>query len=160
LNPELKVELDRENRVTQAELRARHAAGARAQPILPLAEARRRALRTDWEKAEIAQPGLTGLITLDKFSLEKLVPYIDWTPFFHAWELRGRYPQILKDETVGERARELLEDARRLLDRIVEERLLTARAVYGFFPANAVGDDIEVYADESRSSVLTVFHTL
>jgi len=85
---------------------------------------------------------------------------IDWTPFFHTWELRGRYPQIFNDPTVGAKARELFEDARKLLEQIVSQELLTAKAVYGFFPANSVGDDIEIYTDESRSKVLTVFHTL
>ena len=83
--------------------------------------------------------------------LDELVSFIDWSPFFHAWELRGRYPQILDDPAVGPRARELFDDARRLLDEIVSKRLLTARGVWGFFPANAVGDDIELYADASRS---------
>ena len=92
--------------------------------------------------------------------LGEIVPYIDWTPFFQAWELRGTYPKILDDAIVGSKARELLEDAQKLLGRIVAEELLTANAVMGFFPANSVGDDIEVYADASRSSVLTVFHTL
>src|SRR5207248_5936018 len=101
-----------------------------------------------------------GVRVLDDLPLEELVPYIDWTPFFHAWELRGRYPEILEDAEIGERARELLDDARGLLDRIIKERLLTARGVYGFFPANSVGDDIEVYTDDSRTQLRTVVHTL
>ncbi len=92
--------------------------------------------------------------------LGEIVPYIDWTPFFQAWELAGKYPKILEDAVVGSRAKELLADAKNLLQRIVKEKLLTANAVMGFFPANSVGDDIEVYTDASRSSVLTVFHTL
>jgi 5-methyltetrahydrofolate--homocysteine methyltransferase len=92
----------------------------------------------------------------EEVSLEELVPYIDWSPFFHTWELRGRYPGILDDP----KAKELFDDAQRLLKRIVKEKLLTARAVYGFFPANSVGDDIQLYTDESRTKVLTTFHTL
>ena len=83
---------------------------------------------------------------LDNFPLAELVPFIDWSPFFHTWELRGRYPAILEDP----KAKELFDDAQKLLKRIVAEKLFTARAVYGFFPANSVGDDIELYTDESR----------
>jgi 5-methyltetrahydrofolate--homocysteine methyltransferase len=97
---------------------------------------------------------------LERFPLQDITRMIDWTPFFHTWELRGRYPQIFDDPAVGSKAKELFDDARKLLDQIVSQELLTARGVYGFFPANSVGDDIEVYADESRSKVLTVFHTL
>jgi 5-methyltetrahydrofolate--homocysteine methyltransferase len=92
--------------------------------------------------------------------IEALEPFIDWTPFFHVWELRGRYPQILDDPRSGERARDLFEDGKELLRSIVRAKSLTARAVYGFFPAGGDGDDIEVYADDSRSPVRAVFHTL
>jgi 5-methyltetrahydrofolate--homocysteine methyltransferase len=89
-----------------------------------------------------------------------LIPYIDWTPFFHTWELRGRYPSILDDPTVGSKAQELYGDARRLLDEIVRKRLLIAKGVYGFFPAAGGGDNIELYTDASRRAVLTTVHTL
>ena len=85
---------------------------------------------------------------------------IDWTPFFQTWELAGRYPKILQDEVVGEAARNLFADAQAMLARIIEEKWLQANAVVGLFPANSVGDDVEVYADESRSEVLTTFHFL
>ncbi|MFN2475848.1 MAG: vitamin B12 dependent-methionine synthase activation domain-containing protein [Chthoniobacterales bacterium] len=93
-------------------------------------------------------------------SLATLVPFIDWSPFFHTWELRGRYPAILDDPVVGTQARELLADAHQLLDRIVSEKLLTARGVYAFWPANSVGDDVELYTDESRETPLAKFHFL
>jgi 5-methyltetrahydrofolate--homocysteine methyltransferase len=93
-------------------------------------------------------------------SLEEIAKYIDWSPFFSAWELSGKYPEILSRADVGAVARELFDDAQKLLGRIIREKLLTARGVYGFYPANARGDDIEVYADDSRKSVLTTFHTL
>jgi 5-methyltetrahydrofolate--homocysteine methyltransferase len=93
---------------------------------------------------------------LDDFPLTELVKFIDWSPFFHAWELRGRYPEILKDA----KAQELFDDAQKLLADIVRRKLIQARAVYGFFPANSSGDDIELYADDSRKTVQTVFHTL
>jgi 5-methyltetrahydrofolate--homocysteine methyltransferase len=92
--------------------------------------------------------------------LVELIPYIDWSPFFHTWELRGRYPTIFDDPTVGPKAKELYDDARRLLDEIVQKRLLKANGVYGFFPAASLGDDIEVYQDSSREIVLTTIHHL
>ena len=92
--------------------------------------------------------------------LSDLVPFIDWSPFFHAWELRGRYPQILEDPVVGEKARELFADAKALLDRIVKDRLLTARGVYGFFPAHADGDDIRLFSDAAMTRPLATLHTL
>jgi 5-methyltetrahydrofolate--homocysteine methyltransferase len=97
---------------------------------------------------------------LDDFPLEELVEYIDWSPFFMAWELRGKFPRIFDDETVGAEARKLYDDARRLLDEIVEQRLLKARAVYGFWPAHSLGDDIVLYTDESRQHPLAHFRTL
>ncbi|MBA2434387.1 MAG: B12-binding domain-containing protein, partial [Chthoniobacterales bacterium] len=92
--------------------------------------------------------------------LERLVDYIDWSPFFHTWELRGRYPAILDDDVVGNQARELFDDAQKLLQRIVSEKLLTARGVYGFWPANSSGDDVEIYRDEKRDEVVARFHFL
>ncbi len=97
---------------------------------------------------------------ITEMPLETLVPYIDWSPFFHTWELRGRYPAILDDPTVGKQARELFDDAQKLLDRIVREKLLTARGVYAIWPANSVADDVEIYADEVRTERLTTFHFL
>jgi 5-methyltetrahydrofolate--homocysteine methyltransferase len=95
-----------------------------------------------------------------RISLGELVPFIDWSPFFHTWELRGRYPAILNHEKHGEEARKLFADAQKLLDEIVGKKLIQPRAVYGFFPANRTGDDVELYTDESRSKVLTTFHFL
>jgi 5-methyltetrahydrofolate--homocysteine methyltransferase len=89
-----------------------------------------------------------------------LIDYIDWSPFFHTWELRGRYPTILEDPVVGSKAKELFDDAQVLLRKVVDQRLFTANGVYGFFPANSLGDDIEIYTDDHRTKVLTTFHTL
>jgi len=125
-----------------------------------LEQARVHRLPTDWETVDIPSPAFTGIRTIDRQPLRELVPYIDWSPFFHTWELRGRYPDILADAAVGPKAKELLSDAQALLEDIIRGGLLTARAVYGFFPANSVGDDIEVYGDESRREVRAVFHTL
>jgi 5-methyltetrahydrofolate--homocysteine methyltransferase len=95
-----------------------------------------------------------------EISLSTLVDYIDWSPFFHTWELRGRYPAIFEDAVVGEQARELFVDAQKLLARIVEEKLLTARGVYGFWPANSLGDDLEIYRNEARVEAMARFHFL
>jgi 5-methyltetrahydrofolate--homocysteine methyltransferase len=160
MSPDLKAEFLAANRAEQEELRRRHAAQQERRALLPIAQARSLALKTDWASAEIAVPEFTGLRTLERFPLAELVPFIDWTPFFHTWELRGRFPQILDDPQVGERARELLADARCLLRRIVENELLTARGVYGFLPANRRGDDLVVFTDDTRVDVRTVFHTL
>jgi 5-methyltetrahydrofolate--homocysteine methyltransferase len=160
ISDELKPAFDAANRREQERLREQHR-GAQAQvKMLTIDEARSNRLPVDWATVAIAKPSFTGLRELNNFPLEDLAAFIDWTPFFHTWELAGVYPRILSDEKVGERAKELLADARKLLDRIIEERLLRARAVYGFWPANAVGDDLELYADESRSRVITAFHTL
>jgi 5-methyltetrahydrofolate--homocysteine methyltransferase len=97
---------------------------------------------------------------LAEYPLKKIVPYIDWSPFFQTWELRGKYPAILDDATVGEEARKLFADAKALLDKIVMNKWLTANAVYGFWPANSLGDDIVLFTDESRHGELTRFHTL
>ena len=110
--------------------------------------------------ADIFRPSFTGKRVLNDFSLSEIVPYIDWTPFFHTWELRGSYPRILKDPTFGSKATELYDDAQELLSRIVDGGLLRATAVYGFFPANGVDDDIEIYKDSSRSKVVAVVHSL
>jgi 5-methyltetrahydrofolate--homocysteine methyltransferase len=138
-----------------AELRKRHAAPARKLP--PLEEARARRPSIQFGKDDIPQPQKTGSQVLEDFPLATLRRYIDWTPFFHTWELKGIYPRIFEHEAYGEQARSLFADAQKLLDRIIAEKLLRARAVYGLFPANAVGDDVEVYSDDSRRSVRTRF---
>jgi 5-methyltetrahydrofolate--homocysteine methyltransferase len=157
-NPQTRPAFAEENHREQSKLRAAHKPAA--QKLLALEEARRRKPPLDWTSAHPPRPAFTGVRAFPAVPLGEMVPYIDWSPFFHAWELRGTYPKILDDVVVGAKARELLEDAQKLLARIVEEKLLTANAVMGFFHANSVGDDIEVYAGPSRSSVLTVFHTL
>jgi 5-methyltetrahydrofolate--homocysteine methyltransferase len=124
-----------------------------------LAEARANRLVVDLSRPA-PKPCFLGVRTLAPYPLAELVDYIDWTPFFQAWELAGRYPAILEDSKVGVAARSLFADAERMLERIVAEELLEARAAVGFFPANSVGDDVEVYADESRREVRAVAYTL
>jgi 5-methyltetrahydrofolate--homocysteine methyltransferase len=142
-----------------AALRARHESGEGERGI-PLAAARANRPAIDWPKIVPPKPSFLGVRAFDDWPLESLVPYIDWTPFFHAWELHGAYPRILNDEKVGEAARSLFRDGQAMLKRIVDEKLLTAKAVIGFWPANAIGDDIELYADETRAEVRAVVHTL
>ncbi|MFQ3590833.1 MAG: methionine synthase [Chloracidobacterium sp.] len=144
----------------QATLRAEHQAKLDRKRLLSLAEARARGPRLRFDAETVAVPEQLGILTLDDVTLDALVPYIDWSPFFHTWELRGRYPKIFDDPVMGERARELFDDAQRLLERIIADKLLHPRGVIGLFPANAVGDDIELYADESRTETLALFHTL
>jgi len=129
-------------------------------PLVQIAHARANRFMSDWEKADIPMPSALGVrMALDQ-SLVELIPYIDWSPFFHTWELRGRYPTIFEDPTVGPKAKELYDDARRLLDEIVQKGQLKAKGVYGFFPASSVGDDIELYQDLSRRTILTTIHHL
>ncbi len=136
-----------------------HARRAR-KPLLPLGQARARAPKFDWSSAGIPRPEFLGARVFDDVPLDEIVPFIDWGPFFSAWELHGRYPQILDDEIVGTEAKKLFADAQGLLQRIVAEKRYTAKAIIGFWPCNAVGDDIEIYEDEQRSRVLTRFHQL
>ncbi len=159
LNPRRRHEFDERNRQEQARLVAsmQERQGPR---LVTYAEARRARFQTDWAAAEIAIPEFLGVRALDDYPLQELVAYIDWSPFFLAWELRGKYPEILSDPQVGHVARELYNEARRLLEHIVKERLLVARGVYAFWPANAVDDDIVVYADVERSRELGRFHML
>jgi 5-methyltetrahydrofolate--homocysteine methyltransferase len=128
---------------------------------LTLADARANRVRLDWSSQEPPRPTFLGARTIDDAPLAELAERIDWTPFFSTWELAGRYPQILSDPIVGDAARSLLSDAQVLLNRVVEERLLTARGVVGFWPAASTPeDDIELYADDRCSDVLAVVHTL
>jgi 5-methyltetrahydrofolate--homocysteine methyltransferase len=129
----------------------------------PYAEARRHRFQIDWTGSGAIRPPrptFLGVRTIDSHPLADLVERIDWTPFFATWELRGAYPAILDDPSVGSAARDLHRDATTLLERIVDERLLTAKAAFGFWPANSVGDDIQLYAADSRTDVAAVVHTL
>lgn len=131
-----------------------------AKPVLSIAQARANRLKSGWATVDIPTPSFLGVRAISDQSLTELVSYIDWSPFFHTWELKGRYPAIFEDATVGAKAKELYDDARRLLDQIIQKRLLTAKGVYGFFAAASVGDDIELYTDASRTTTLTTIHTL
>jgi 5-methyltetrahydrofolate--homocysteine methyltransferase len=125
-----------------------------------LHQARDNAFKGDWENYTPPVPAFLGLKVFDDYSLEELSHYIDWTPFFHAWELAGKYPKILEDDIIGEEAKRLFEDAQQMLKQIIDEKWLQARAVIGFFPASSVGDDIELYEDDDRTVVKAVLHHL
>jgi 5-methyltetrahydrofolate--homocysteine methyltransferase len=127
---------------------------------MSLTDARRRAFATDWTKTAPPKPSFTGLKTFEDWDLTDLAEHIDWTPFFASWQIFGRFPAILEDEVVGQAARDLYADGRRMLDRMIQGRWLTAKATVGFWPAQAEGDDILVYADEARTQVAGRFHTL
>ncbi len=160
LNPEQKTGFAEKTRVEYDRLREEHAGRGREKKMLTLEEARTKRTPVDWAAARIDTPSFLGRRIIDDQPLEELVPFIDWSPFFHTWELRGRYPGIFDDPYVGKQAKELYDDARQLLDQIVEKKLLQARAVHGFYPANAVGDDIELYTSEERTEILTTLHHL
>jgi len=157
--PESRCELDRENRRFQEQERQSFA-DRRQRNLVPYAEACRRRFATDWSTAEIAVPSFLGVRTLRDFPLAELVPYIDWSPFFLTWELKGKYPAILEDPVVGPEARDLFEKAKLLLRRIIADRCLTAHGIYGFFPAGSDGDDVVVFEDESRRVERCRFHFL
>ncbi len=152
-----------ENEQRHAGLREKFGAGAEKKSLLGLDEARANRLRCDWDTQEIAAPpgGGAGIpVTACSPPIEEIVPFIDWSPFFHTWELRGRYPKIFEDPEVGGEAKKLFDDAQAMLASIVAGGRFTARGAWGLFPANAVGDDIEVYTDASRTEARCVFHTL
>lgn len=141
-------------------LRDHHEKHRNAKRLLSLDEARKNRFSIEWKQDDIQIPNILGNKVLENYPLEKLVPYIDWTPFFQTWELHGKYPQILTDDIVGDEATKLFADAQEMLSKIVSENWLEARAVVGIYPANSFGDDIEIYSDESRKEVLAIQHTL
>ena len=140
-----------------ARIRQRHQGSAEAHKLLPLGEARANAFSLEYAPVAPKQPGLH---VFEDYPLAELTERIDWTPFFQAWELAGRYPKIFDDKAVGEHARTLFNDAQRMLERIIEGKLLRANGVIGLWPANRVGDDIEIYSDDSRGEVLRTVHSL
>ncbi|MCR4297759.1 MAG: methionine synthase [Gallionella sp.] len=144
-----------------AQAREQHEGKKSKAVYVTLAEARAHGLKTDWKKYTPPKPYLMGVHKFENYPLDKIAEYIDWSPFFQAWELSGRYPKILQDKAVGEEARKLFADAQAMLKKIVKEKWLTANAVFGLFPANSVNsDDIEIYTDETRKKVAITWHNL
>jgi 5-methyltetrahydrofolate--homocysteine methyltransferase len=160
ISPELKKDFVAKLQADYVQVRENHANRQRAIKWLTLEQARANKAQIDWADYTPPAPGKTGVQVFDDFPLEELRNYIDWTPFFHSWELKGSYPKIFDDAQKGEEARKLFADAESMLDKIISEKWLQAKAVVGIFPANSVGDDIEIYTDESRSEILTVFCNL
>jgi 5-methyltetrahydrofolate--homocysteine methyltransferase len=174
LSPTQRDEYIAQNRVEHERARVAHENKKPSKPLIPIAESRKRGFVTDWKTVDIATPDFTGLKVIDDLPLKEIREYIDWSPFFHAWEIRGRYPALLDDPEVGARCRELFNDAQKLLDQLLNKKQVRGKAVYGFFPANSGAsvvaaavpgggrspDDIILYTDDSRKQILTTFHTL
>lgn len=158
MNPVTRKTVDARNRLEQADIRETYL-NQRAQPLLPYAAACAKRAVVEWSPATIATPQFLGVRSVS-VSLAELVPYIDWTPFFHTWGMKGVYPAILKKADAGPAARELFENGQAVLATLVHDNALTARGVYGFFPANSVGDDIVVYEDATRRKEKVRLHTL
>ena len=160
LSDGLREDYARSVRADYDKIRAQHHAKKPRAPLLALAQARANAFNTDWSAYVPPAPGLTGVKAFRDYDLAAIAAHIDWSPFFQTWELSGPYPKILQDPLVGEAARNVLAEGKAMLAKIIAEKWLTANAVVGLFPANSVGDDIEVYSDESRSRVAMRFHNL
>ena len=158
LSVEAKAAFVAEHCAAYEALRKAHAAPR--PKLLPLEAARSRRTSIKWRDEDLPVPEFTGARVLDNFPLATLREFIDWSPFFHTWGLKGVYPRILDDEKHGPQARLLYSEANALLDRILAGNLITARGVYGFYPANAIGDDVELYSGETRANVLERFHFL
>jgi 5-methyltetrahydrofolate--homocysteine methyltransferase len=141
-------------------LREEHKRRQDEKNFISISQARKNKLSIDWDMTSIVRPEKLGVTALNDFPLEELRKYIDWTPFFSTWELKGRYPEIFEKPEVGEEAKKLFDDANRLLDKVIKEKSIKANAVFGLFAANSVEDDIEVYSDESKKGLLTTLHTL
>jgi len=158
LSDEGKAEFIAKHRADYEALRKSHATPR--QKVVSLEVARKRRTPIEWRSEDLPVPSFTGVRVLDNFSLATLREFIDWTPFFHTWGLKGVYPGILDHEERGPQARQIFTEGNALLDRIIEKNLITARGVYGLFPANAVGDDVELYTECTRANVLERFRFL
>ena len=158
INEEVRDDYLKEYRAAQIKTADRYQ--QRDVKLVPYEEALSRRFETDWTRVDIASPSFTGVRTIKNIPLAEIRPYIDWSPFFMAWELKGKYPEIFKDDHVGQEAQNLFGDAEQLLDRIVDDQLLTANACYAFWPAGSEGDDIVLFTDDTRAEELARFHLL
>lgn len=160
LSKDQKQELIDRTDVEYDRLRKQHAGAQAANKFISIEEARKNAWPSDWTKTSINTPIKPGVTVLKDYSIAELAEYIDWTPFFHSWEMKGSYPKIFSDPERGVEAKKLFEDAQRMLKQIIDEKWITANGVIGLFPANASGDDIIVFSTEDRKTKRAVFHTL
>ena len=150
--------LNKQNRALQSELLAGYK--ARQVKLEPYCQALQKRFQTDWQSVDIPRPSFTGVRTLRDFPLDELVPYIDWSPFFMSWELKGKYPKILDDAKYGSQARELFQHAQELLETVIKEKTLRGHAAYAFWPAASANDDVILYRDDNRHHELATFHFL
>src|SRR3954469_20711304 len=160
LSPEAKAPYVETVRAEYRKVADAHARSETDKQRLPIGKARVNRMKIDWAAYQPPKPTFTGTRVFRTYDVAELVPYIDWTPFFQTWELKGRFPAILEDEKQGAAARQLYEDAQDMLRQIVEERWFNPKAIIGFWPANAVGDDLRLYTGESRSETLATLHGL
>jgi len=160
LNKSTKKDFGKEIAKEYSNLRDEYAKRSEKKEYISLEKARNNRLQIDWSKEEIVTPKKLGVTVLNNFPLTELVEFIDWTPFFRTWELKGKYPEILTDEKYGTEATKLFNDAQIQLDIIAKENTLTANGVVGLFPANSVGDDIEIYSDETRKKTENKFFSI
>jgi 5-methyltetrahydrofolate--homocysteine methyltransferase len=160
ISNELKADFAAKIREEYVQLREERKARAKQVKRTPLNKARENPIPVDWSDYTPPKPTFLGKKVFDKIPLEDLLPRIDWSPFFQSWDLHGLYPRILEDKIVGEEAKKVFADAQAMLKQIIDEKWLTARAVIGFYPANAIGDDIELYTDDKRATLLTRLHNL
>jgi len=159
-SPETRGAFIKQTREDYAHTRTSHKKGRNAKPRIRLEEARARAMKLNWSDYQPPRPTINHAQVIDNWKLEDLAPYIDWTPFFAAWDIKGRYPQILDNPKIGTEAKQLLHDGQLMLDKIVREQWLQPRAVLDFWPANSIGDDIVLWENAASGSTKAVFHTL
>jgi 5-methyltetrahydrofolate--homocysteine methyltransferase len=159
LDERQREKIDSENRELQERLRFVYSQ-KKERPLRGYAESLDNRLQLDWRKEDVAQPAFVGRKVVDDIPLEKVAKYIDWTFFFHAWEIKGKYPKVLDHPEKGAAARELFEDGQELLHRLIGEKLIEHRGVYGFWPAVSAGDDLVLYEDEEHAREILRFHML
>ncbi len=161
LNEEQKASLTKTVSKEYQKIRVEHEQRYQEKKLLPISQARENRFRTDWSQTKIVKPTFLGTKLFIDYPLEEIRTRIDWTPFFWAWEIRGKFPKLFDKPKVGVEAKKLYDDAQKLLDRIISENSIRAQGVIGFFPANSIGcDDIEIYPDESRTRPIGVIHTI
>ncbi len=160
LNKELRSVFEKKIKSEYDELRENHSKKQNEREFLTIGKARENKLKTDWNSIKIKKPYKPGITKFENIPLENLRKYIDWTPFFITWEMKGRYPEIFSNEKYGGEAKKLFEDANNLLDKIISEKLLIANGIVGIYPANSINDDIEIYTDETRGGILEIMNTI